>query len=216
MFQTDDLRVPDATAVDDKRIRDALSEYARLREERNAANAAVAELEAGRSAAAEADRQRLADALRRGEPDPGDVATKEAEAAIANAQRRAEALTVAAADAGKDLVATVERQKAAWGAKLDAREDAARRALVDAVDAVTAAHGALADVLSLRAWLQAFPGGKWKWSAGFLGRTPGLVGANGSPLITADVLAALRRLADRPEPKAPPEVRPLAAVPEAS
>ena len=49
----------------------------------------------------------------------------------------------------------------------------------------------------------------------FLGRTPGLMAANGSPHTTAEVLAALRRLADRPEPKAPPDARPLAAVPEA-
>ena len=214
MFQTDDLRVPDAAAVDDRKIREALSAYARLREERNAANAAVSDLEAGRSAAAEADRQRLADALRRGEADPGDVSTREAEAAISAATRRADALTVAVADAGRVVVATVEHQKAAWASKLDVREEAARRALGEAVDAVTAAHGGLADVLALRVWLEQFPAGKWPVTV--LGRTPGLMGANGSPHITADVLAALRRLADRPEPTAPADVRPLAAVPEAS
>lgn len=211
---TDDLRVPTADMVDDRKVADALREYARLREERNAAAAAVQDLEASRGSAAEADRQALADALRRGEQDPGDVRTREAEAAIADAQRRADALSVAARDAGRELVATVERQRAALEAKLGRREEAARRAIGDAVDALAAAHDALDEVLSLAGWLREFPAGKWPRK--YLGRTPGLLQPNGSPHSTADVLAALRRLAERPEPSKQAAGRPLAAVPEAS
>jgi hypothetical protein len=198
---TDDLRVPTADMVDDKKIADVLREYARLQGERNAAHAAVQDLEASRGAAAEADRPASADALRRGEPDPGDVRTREAEAEIADAQRRADALSVAARDAGWELVATVERQRATWASKLDRRGEAARRAIGDAVDALAVAHDTLDEVLSLRGWPSEFPGGKWPRK--YLGHTPGLLQPKGSPHSTADVLTALRRLAERPEPAKP-------------
>ena len=215
MLPEPDYATPPADIVGDKKVSAVLSEYARLIAARDAEYASLRRLEDERARAVEADQQAFAAAIRAGKDDPGQEATAKADQAILACRRKAEALAIAASDAVTDLVATVDRQRAAWAAQLDKRTAEGRAELGAAVDALVAAHAKLGETLALRAWLADFPA-RPRWPVSHLGHVPALRSRSGEPPAFEAVVAGLRELARPPEPKAPPEARPLAAVPEAS
>lgn len=215
MLPEPDYATPPADIVEDKKVSAALAEYARLITARDAEYAALRRLEDERARAVEADQQAHADAIRADKDDPGQEATAKADQAILACRRKAEALAIAASDAGRDLVATVDRQRAAWAAQLDKRSAEGRADLNAALDALAAAHAKLGETLALRTWLDTFPD-RTRWPVPHLGHVPALRRRNDEPPAFDAVVAGLRELAAVPEPKAPVDRPPLVAVPEAS
>ena len=214
MLPDPDYRVPPADIVGDKKVAAALAEYARLIAARDAEYATLRRLEDERMRAVEADQQALADAIRAKKDDPGEEATRKADQAILACRRKAEALAIAVSDAGRDLTATVDRQRDAWGAKLEERTAEGRAELGAAVDSLVAAHAKLGETLALRAWLSTFPD-RIRWPVSYLGHVPALRSRSNEPPAFEAVVAGLRELARPPEPKASADRPPLAAVPEA-
>ena len=214
MLPDSDYRTPPPDLVEDKKVAAALLEYQRLIGKRDEEYGKLRALEDDRARAVEEDTQALADSIRADKDDPGQEATRRADAQILACRRRAEALAIAVTDAGKDLVATVDGRRASWAAKLETRAAERRAELAAAVEALATARDHLAEVLALSDWLRDFPG-RTRWPVGRFGHVPGLARQSGEPYAFDAVVAALRELAAPPS-KAPPEVRPLAAVPEAS
>ena len=215
MLHDPDFRTPPPDLIEDRKVAAAVAEYQRLIAVRDDEYRTLRALEDERARAVETDAQAYADALRADKDDPGEEATRRADAQILACRRRAEALAIAVTDAGKELATVVDRQRPSWAAKLETRAAEGRAELVAAVEALPAARDRLGETLALADWLADFPG-RTRWPVTRFGHVPGLPRQSGDPYASDVVIAALRELARPPEPKAPADRPPLAAVPEAS
>lgn len=154
--------------------------------------------EEGRRRAEDADRADFAAALRAGKADPGQKKLQEADVAILASSRRIDALQVAVAASRSELVDCVERHRTEWESSLEVETTEAAETFATAVDAMAAAHDALAEVLALRGWLSRMPG-RAVWSqAGFTSAVPALARPGYDPPTWAVVLAAVREQAVLP------------------
>ena len=197
------IELPPKTITDAK-VAGAAATYARLVGENATVAAHLAELEASRPEAVEADRRAYAAAIRDNKADPGSKAVERLDADIAATRRRSEAVAVAVGVAQDELVATVEAQRKPWGADIDRQVAEDRAAVAAAVEALAKARDRLSDSLSLAGWLARFPH-KTVWvPPARLAAVGGLTGLNGDPYPWATVLAALRRYGDPPAPPVEP------------
>ena len=116
---------------------------------------------------------------------------------------------MAAKDAHRELLATVDRHREQWAAKVAERIEQRRGAVRDALDAFEQAYQALREDVALRAWLDQFPEGRCRPGAGSV---PALRRPSGDATAFATVIDALRQMVDPPEQPAAPNVEPLRPV----
>jgi hypothetical protein len=197
--------------ITDSKIKASAAKYAALRAEERATADRYAALQETRTKAMQADRQALADAKRAGKPDLGYEAVTQADAAIGEARRELEALEVAVDDQQRELVATVEKHRDAWAARINDQTVEARAKYAAAVDAMAQAHTDLADTLSLRGWLDAFPEhSRWRPT---LVKVASMCAPNGDPAQFDALLVGLREHASPPQPSVPQVVGEVGGVP---
>lgn len=137
-------------AIDHPAITEAAERHARLVRERDATRAELRQAERSRPQAVDADRNAYARALEAGKKDPGEKHTEQADEAIRQATRKAEALNRAVADAEAAVGKALSDHSAEVNAQLANRLTDADRAFLEAVDRmektaheVTAARSAL-------------------------------------------------------------------------
>jgi len=119
-------------------IRPIAVEYAKLGEEYQATARRRPELEQERRNAELLDNQAYADALREGRRDPGPVNVRQVEAEQVAVRRRRDALALAIDSAYADLVAAIQRERAAWRKQLEGEFGDARAKYGEAVEALAA------------------------------------------------------------------------------
>lgn len=185
-----------ATGVDHPKIRPVAAKYAQLRQHERGAQDVYARLQDERVKAMQNDRQALADAKRAGKADPGYAAVTKADAAIAAARRDLEALEVAVDDQRRELVATIEKHRGDWRARIDGQIGEVRAQYGQAVEDAAALHAKMADAHALRGWLDGFPDRtRWKPS---LVRVTSMRMPSGEGYEVAQLLSALREHAQAP------------------
>lgn len=144
-------------AVDHPAVRKAAEEHAELTARAIEARREVDQLRRGRVQAVERDREQYAGALRAGKRDPGQKAVADHDKRIAEAERKAEALALAATQAEGDLAAAVAAHRDELRRTAEARAADARDAFAAAVEAVAETHAALGEALTAEAWVRNFP-----------------------------------------------------------
>lgn len=204
-YRPDPIELP-PTGIDHPKIRPVAEKYAKLLAAERAAVERYAELQDERVKALQADRQALADAKRKSQPDPGYEAVRQADDAIEQARREAEALAVAVDDQRSALADALAKYGAEHEAKVAERVRAARGAYDAALDKLAAAHDQLADELSMARWLREAPAvSRWRATLGIVTH---LTGPNGDPHAWGSVLALLR---SHGQPQQPAFSRPVEA-----
>jgi hypothetical protein len=168
----------------------ATEEWRRLHGEHSAAAQRLFDLEEARHLAVEADASAYGAAIRSGKPDPGEVATKKADAALIDLRRRVSALEKAVESAEAELLAAVERCRSKWAAELDQQTAEANQAYSAAAEAVEVSRCRLCELRDTAGWLRHFPGRPvYK---GAVPGVPALIARHGDGYSWLEVIAALR------------------------
>ncbi len=156
------------------------------------------DLRAKREQAALEDRRALAEALRAGTREPRADRVAKLDAELAAATERIAALEFAIGETENVVAGVVEEHRAEWQRDAEKRLEAAQRQYVEAVEALAAARGTIAERQALLTWLRGFP-------ARYIVRHRPLheLRLHGEPMGWEGVIAALRADAQPPEP-APP------------
>ncbi len=181
-------------ATDWAELEKARLELERLTTEHRVTATRLQHLEDDRPRAVEGDRKRLARALRKGEPDPGQKATEKCDRDLAATRRRMEALADAVAEAEAEAVAVVEDHRDAW--LVEATEDTAEAntTYAEALEAMVTARAERDRARAQQAWLQGFPDRSYSVTEGVV---RGLPHPSGDPFVHWQVvLDALRRDAE--------------------
>jgi hypothetical protein len=207
-----EMKVPPAPVPWPKGQRE-LDTLARLRGELREAHQALEAARQSKRKEVEEDRHRLAAAMRAGTKEPGDKRVTDAQAVLEQAERRAEALTIALAEQEDVLLAVVEENRDAWLADCDTFESEVRGRAHAALDELADAVDAVTQVAGLRLFVQNPEG---KGAHHFNPLVAQLRQANGEPFALRDVISALRAALEPPrhEPQVlrPPNAQPLQKV----
>jgi len=131
-------QTPPSEHIEHPAIRAAAEQYERDRDAAHEARRELTDREQRRPAADEADREAYADALQARRKDPGTRHGDAADAAIADAKRRADALALVEARSLDALREAVEQGQADWHTGHVAKRDAARARLAEQLDAIGA------------------------------------------------------------------------------
>ena len=183
----------------------------RLHTELREAQDAAGNAKQAQRAAVEKDRRALAKAMREGKPEPKESAVAKADAALAAAERRREALQLAVDEQEDRILALVEENRDVWAADVDRAQEKVRERQRRALDEIRAAANDAADVGRLRAFLER-PDGKGA-AATWNPHVSGLVGRSGEPYHLGDVVDALSATVDPPATPEAPEGTPFAPRP---
>jgi hypothetical protein len=152
-------------------------------------------------AAAEADRTAGALAIRRGEADPGDKASKAVAEKAAVLRRKAGNIAAAQQAVAGDVEQLLKANGVGWALEAQAQASTARRDAQAVLDTFQAGRELVADLEASARWLRSAGQAK---AAARPTYVPGLVRANRSPYSLAEVLAALAAI-DEPAPAADEE-----------
>jgi hypothetical protein len=191
--------------ISDSKVKTAVDTYIGLIDEMKAADRVVVELEGRRDAVIEADRRQYAEAIRRGEEEPGPVELNRFEKQLADARRRAEGLAMAVSDAEGELLQVVEERRAAWGADIDRAVEKNRAAVGKAVAALETAVAELSASLTTRLWIDTFPNKiATLRPPAATSAVAGLISRSGEPYSWPEVAAALRSFGQPPVAAARP------------
>lgn len=137
-----------------KAVQKVADELRRLEGERDKAGNERVKAERARGAAVDADRQAHAGAIRAGKSgDPGAPATDKADAAIAKARRREQALATAVGQAREEFRAAVHGHRGELEAAAEERVAEARERYARALEALVDAHRELGEANGFAAWL---------------------------------------------------------------
>lgn len=134
---------PPSECIEHPAIRAAAEQYERDRDAAHEAHRELTDLEQRRPAADEADREAYADALQARRKDPGTRHGDAADRAIADAQRRADALALVEARSLDAFAQAVASGQADWHTATVAKRDAARARLAEQVAAIGQTLGEL-------------------------------------------------------------------------
>jgi hypothetical protein len=170
------------------------------------ARATVVEAAKRIDAAIADDRQAYADALDRGEADPGRQAEGAARAQLEECQRRVAAEEVRLQRAEVALREAIVASAETWRSQLDAEAERGRGQARRAVGELRAALALIGDALSTRHWLDAGKSGDFRHRP--VGVTTGSFApssrrrtANSEPLTADEIFAYVDELVDPPAPK---------------
>lgn len=191
---TRNLVVP--ASIESAKVRDASAEHARLLAMYRTTDADLRRATTTRDAATAQDRRDYADALSAGKNDPGTPNTDKAKEALAQIERKRDALELAISEAFAAVTEAVLDDRDVLLAKAAQDVDLGAQAYHDALDVLTGAHAALAQAVATRAWLTRFP--EVSAVRPTLLVVPNLLAKNGDPEKVNRVLAALRDLGDVP------------------
>lgn len=177
----------------------------------DAARAAITEAEA-------ADRQRMAEELRRGGAVQADAeSVAKAQARVASVQREGEALLLAVQLREDELGEAARKARGEWAKTAERRERDARQAARAAFEQLRVALEGLRLSRSTLAWLTPSTGGLDREMAPRLGslgaaQSSAFAMANASPVAAEQLLQWVGELIDPPKPQTMPQPSPLQPV----
>lgn len=189
---TQNLAVP--STIDSDLVQKASAEHARLLAMYRTTDAELRTAKTARDAATNQDRRDYADALSAGKSDPGTPNTDKAEQALAQVERKRDALELAIGEASAAVTEAVLEDRDVLLAKASQEVDLRASQYRDALDALTGAHAKLSRAMATRAWLARFPEVAEPRPALLV--VPNLPARNGDPEKVLTVLAALRNLGE--------------------
>jgi hypothetical protein len=177
----------------------AVDELRRLEADLRAARTQMRDLEASRRKVVEADRDALAAAIRAGKPDPGQKATTDHAAKLAETTRRAAALKTAVVSQERELTALLRQHAGEMAGRHAAEAAATRKRAAAALAELRAAAEVATQAEALSRWSrQVQANGRGHYSARAqrsLGKT-GLAMANGEGFTVVALLDAVEATLD--------------------
>jgi hypothetical protein len=192
------MGVPDPAALGLSwpELTDWANRSAAIYRERDEHAAGLEALRAALGEVVDADRQALADAIRAGKPEPTEKAADKLREKIAKAERRRDALDLAARAVNEELLAIFGDRMDSWRDDVEARTAQARERVAEQVAALRGSIQLLVSLRSARRWLQSFPRPHRGAGGDLQVRVPGM--ANREPVSAGAVLTALEQLARAP------------------
>lgn len=175
----------------------ASAEHARLLAMYRETDAELRQATAARNTAADSDRRAYAEALASGRKDPGSKHVEKADEALAQIERKRDALELAIPEAHAAVTEAVLDDREALTENADREVQDAEHAYREAIDGLARAHHALSSAVGARTWLRRFPDQAAPKAA--LRLVSDLPQRNGDPYDAQTVIAALRQLGDLPD-----------------
>jgi hypothetical protein len=167
-----------------------VAEYNKLVRDRKAAQHRLDQIARDRVKAEQRDQAALAEALRKGKPDPGNAAVKKLEKDEKETKRLLGALEEAILDVEAELIEVFDATKEPQHETVDAEIEAASLHLEMVIQALQEARWALAEAVSMKRFLNTFPDeGDWRPGEWPLYK---LVSPSGDPYDMGKLLEALR------------------------